>query len=118
MLDTNNQIDYKAILYSQLFGLFVSLIILCLYLFVPPFIFRIHPDTTYGWFGGIWQGMFSIGNYIISLFRDNWFVMAPSHTKAYTVFFWINCIGTIASFARVYIKIVSEILTTRRASRS
>lgn len=118
MLNTNNQIDYKALLISQLLGLLASLIVIFLIGILPALFITIKPETTYGWFGGIWQGIFSIANFIISLFREDWLIIAPSHTIAYSVFFWFNCITEVIAYIKVYAKIFSDIAATIRADRS
>lgn len=51
----------------------------------------IEPNETYTWYSGIWQGLFSFPNFILSLFTDT-LCKAELYTTAYNVFWWIFAI--------------------------
>lgn len=48
----------------------------------------IKPDETYTWYSGIWHGLFSFPNFILSLFTDT-LCKAELYTTAYNVFWWL-----------------------------
>lgn len=57
----------------------------------------IDPNEEYGWFSGIWHGLFFIANWIRSWFWDVLY-KAENYTTAYNVFFWIFSILSVLGF--------------------
>ena len=56
------------------------------------FFFSIEPDKTYTWWQGAFHGAWVVPNWIVSWFKDGYYVKAPMHTAAYNVWWWIFCI--------------------------
>lgn len=54
----------------------------------------INPEETYGWLGGIWQGLFFVPNWIRSWFGSALYI-APLHTAAYSVWYWIFAVISV-----------------------
>ena len=48
----------------------------------------IDPNETYTWYSGIWHGVFSFPNFILSLFTDA-LCKAELYTTTYNVCWWI-----------------------------
>lgn len=95
-----------AILVSSLIGFAIGIIV---HVLICYFAFPILADKVYGWWGGIWQGLFVIGNALISVFKEGWYVIAPQHTGAYMVWWWISAIWIILFFIRYIIGIVKKV---------
>lgn len=81
---------------------------------ITYFLFPISPDKVYGWWGGIWQGLLVIPNLIISIFKSGWHIIAPEHTTAYLVWYWISVIW-VAIFG--IITIARSIIIIRASSK-
>ena len=67
----------------------IGINVLCAYFF------PIHAEHCYGWTGGFWHGSTLIGNWILSLFDHGRLLMAPCHTGAYKVWFWIPLVPIV-----------------------
>lgn len=59
---------------------------------------NIDATDSYSWISGIYHGLFIFPNFIRHLFDENILWVAPNHTIAYTIFFWIT---VIISFMRI-----------------
>lgn len=94
-----------ATLTSSIFGFAMGLLVQIL---ICYFAFPILADKVYGWWGGIWQGLLVIGNALIAIFKEGWYVIAPQHTGAYMVWWWIFAIWTLLVFIRSIIVIVKK----------
>lgn len=81
---------------------------------ITYFLFPISPDKVYGWWGGIWQGLLVVPNLIISVFKNGWHIIAPQHTTAYMVWYWISII-----WVAIYciITIIRGIIAIRATSK-
>lgn len=71
------------------------------------YFFPIHADYCYSWTGGFWHGYTWVGNWILSLFNDGRLLLAPCHTNAYKVWFWISLGLLIIWFAKIIIGIIA-----------
>jgi hypothetical protein len=56
-------------------------------------IFPMHPEKVQGWFAGLLQGIFWFYNWVVSWFRDIWYVHAPLCGKGYNFWFWFGVVG-------------------------
>lgn len=81
---------------------------------ITYFLFPISPDKVYGWWGGIWQGLLIVPNLVISIFKSGWHIIAPQHTTAYMVWYWISIIWVIIFGITTIIK---YIITLRATSK-
>jgi hypothetical protein len=72
-------------------GIFLSLSLIALKLS------HINEAKTYPWFMGIWHGIFTIPNWILSWFVDGIYCKAPKSTFAYSVWWWISLVFTMSS---------------------
>ncbi len=63
----------------------ISLLVMCI---LAWWLCNIDPDKTYTWYSGIWQGMFTIPNWIRSLFFSNVLYKANLYTAGYN-FWWL-----------------------------
>lgn len=102
-----NNIEKKAASVGNIIGFVVGIGLA----FVVAYIFSIEPSKEYGWFAGIWHGIWFIPNYIISLFSDNYYFKAPMHTTAYNVFWYINAIWASIFYLNLILKIIGNIRT-------
>ena len=73
------------------------LLTILFYSFLGWLLCDINPDKTYGWFAGIWHGMFFIANWIRWLFTDALY-KASDYTTAYNVFYWISSVLSVLAF--------------------
>ena len=62
----------------------------------------------YGFFSGIWHGMFSVGSIIRSWFVDGVVTKAEYYTSGYNVMWWL---GTIGTWVNIFVQGVKMIFT-------
>ena len=78
--------------------------------FILANLFSIEPQKVYGWFAGLWHGVWAIPNYLMSLFIDRpYFVKAPLHTSAYIVCWWIFLIWSVLFYLNFIFRIIGII---------
>lgn len=63
--------------------------------FALVLIFPMHPEKTQGWFAGLLQGCFWFFNWVVSWFKENWYVHAPLCGKGYNFWFWLGVVGNV-----------------------
>ena len=76
-------------------------ILLCL-------LFPLNPDKFQGWFAAWIQGSFWIPNWIISWFKDVWYIHAPLCGKGYDFWFWVGVIGSIICFVWGSLNVIAK----------
>lgn len=88
----NEKVALKiSTLLGCIFGcLFVLGIIISLALLFP-----INPDKVQGWFSAWIHGVFWLPNWIISWFKDPWYIHAPLCCKSYNFWFWSGVVSSI-----------------------
>jgi len=67
--------------------LFLLIEIACV--FVTAWLFSIEPAKEYGWFAGIFHGLWALPNYVMSLILDDYIFKAVLFSKMYNIFWWI-----------------------------
>ncbi|MFC2412581.1 MAG: hypothetical protein ACFNQF_01020 [Bacteroides sp.] len=58
----------------------------------------INSFEVYSWYSGLWHGLFLPANFVRHLIWEDVLYIAPLHTVAYTVWYWIVGILSILSF--------------------
>ena len=61
----------------------------------------IKPNKLYYWYSGIWHGFFVVPHFIMSIFYDGIYFMAPNSTFAYKFWWWnVFAFSTLAILGR------------------
>lgn len=92
---------------GSLFGVLLTLGIFI----VLALIFPITANKVQGWFAAWIQGVFWLPNWIISWFKDPWYIRAPLRCKSYNFWFWFGVVSNIWGIIKVLLSIISK---TRR----
>ena len=92
---------------GSLFGVLLTLGIFI----VLALIFPINTDKVQGWFAALIQGIFWLPNWIISWFKDPWYIRAPLRCKSYNFWFWF---GVVSNVWGIIIVILYQISNIRR----
>lgn len=96
---------------------FLELILGLLVMFIPGMLFAyflcsIDPWVDYGWFAGIWHGLFSLPNMALCIFNDNIYYFALNHSTFYTIFYWISALATaIPAFSKLFEIIITDFVS-------
>ena len=75
-------------------------------IFSAAYFFSIEAGKLYGWFAGIFHGMWVVPNYVISLVMDGHLVRATSYTTAYFNIWWIFFVITAFYYVSLIFRMV------------
>ena len=90
----NTYINKKVFTFSYLMGICIGIVLAFMLSF---FLCDIKPEIESGWLRGLWHGGNFAQNLILSFF-DGRLLKAPLHSTAYSVFWWISCIGSVITW--------------------
>ena len=94
---------------GSLFGVLLTLGITLGIFIVLALIFPINPDKVQGWFSAWIQGVFWLPNWIISWFKDPWYIRAPLRCKSYSFWFWFGVVCNVWGNIKVILSLISNI---------
>ena len=63
--------------------------------FALVLLFPMNPAKIQGWFAGLLQGVFWFFNWVVSWFKETWYVHAPLCGKGYNFWFWFGVVGNV-----------------------
>ena len=94
---------------GSLLGVLLTLGIILGIFIVLALIFPINPDKVQGWFAAWIQGVFWLQNWIISWFKDPWYIRAPLRCKSYNFWFWFGVVSNVWGIIKVILSLISNI---------
>lgn len=75
--------------------------------FFIAWLFNIEASKEYGWFAGIWHGLWAPYNWIRSIFYSETYCKAPLHTIAYNIWWSIFLVVSILSIVESLFNIIN-----------